>query len=244
MMNVLLYLMTLVFLLVFTSETAVGLFLSSRLLESHPRSDQVRFLANPQELRDAQHLLYRCYVQEEGFVPAPGNPSDWCVTDDKLPRLTCKFDDVAMWVGAFSSSQKLVGVARMIPRVAKCDYLLEMEHYDESLRDHMMNAGLAAYKYTNLLECNRLAVNEEYRDDKGVIFWSLIMFGLEYSLKHEHSMVAATRVARLLVKLAGARRIGKVQYDATDRKATRSLVYFDESTLERSISMVKTNVIS
>jgi hypothetical protein len=194
---------------------------------------KIRALENRNELLQAQNLLYVSYVEEQGFLPAPGNPSEWKTekVDGGTSILVDKFDSSCLWVGAFAPSNELMGVARMIERDTGCDNMLEMELYDD-MKGQMKASGIPDYKYETLLECNRFAVAPNYRDSS--VFWSLVMFCLELAYQNNLSIVSATPSPRLLIRMAGAKKLGSISYDPNETKSP-TLIFFDQDELSQSM---------
>ncbi|GET41439.1 hypothetical protein [Microseira wollei] len=88
----------------------------------------VRILRTEEERILAKRLLYEVYVQEQGWIPPVGNPSNLKIAESVLGNiLVDDYDSVSTQFGGFYGD-RLVGVHRIITRF---NGRLEVENYSQ-----------------------------------------------------------------------------------------------------------------
>ena len=131
----------------------------------------IRFLDDA-ETHLAQRLLYTVYVEQGGWTPVEGNPTDWRIERDAFgePCLCDKFDGSALWLGCFDGD-RLVGCHRINCREAGSCFDLE-DYLD--LPEFLLTAKTA--------ELTRLAVHPGYQKTHAML--SILAF--EYRWLRQH----------------------------------------------------------
>lgn len=127
----------------------------------------IRFL-NDNETHLAQRLLHTVYVEQGGWAPIQGNPTDWRIERDAFGErgLCDKFDGSTLWVGCFDGD-RLVGCQRINCREAVSRFDLE-DYLD--VPEFLLNAKTA--------EFTRLAVHPDYQKTHAML--SLVVFAYRY----------------------------------------------------------------
>ncbi|MEQ8463798.1 hypothetical protein [Coleofasciculus sp. E1-EBD-02] len=88
----------------------------------------VRILRTEEEKILAKRLLYEVYVEEQGWIPPVGNPSNLKITESVLGNiLVDDYDSVSTQFGGFYG-ENLIAVHRIIPRLKG---RLEVENYTQ-----------------------------------------------------------------------------------------------------------------
>jgi len=189
---------------------------------------KVQSLQTQAELLQAQRLLYKCYVDELGWKPPPGNPSEWHIqsTSPVGPILVDRFDVVANWIGAVNDKHNVVGIARLIARHVDHDYKLEMELYDDKVYSKLnAHFPITPEDYRNkIVEGNRMAVHPAWRG--GTVMQKIVAEACCWGRENEKHLITAAPYARskeLMVE-AGAKEFGIIQYDAADEESCSSLL--------------------
>lgn len=87
----------------------------------------VRTLETLEEKKLARRFLYKIYVEELGWIPPVGNPSNLKIIQESLVgnMLVDDYDSEAIQFGGFYG-EKLIAVHRLIPRFNGC---LDVENY-------------------------------------------------------------------------------------------------------------------
>lgn len=107
----------------------------------------------PDEIVQAQTLLYEVYFLERSWQPEAGNPSSLHIrhAGDGLPgRYVDDFDQHAIWLGVFAGPQ-LLGIARVIDGQGSGG--LEVARY----------CAVPAHLLYRAIELNRLAIRHSHR---------------------------------------------------------------------------------
>jgi hypothetical protein len=137
----------------------------------------VRIL-NGKEVDEGLHLLYRIYVQEQEWIPAPNNQSGVRIekgaTSD-IYILTDDFVDRSIYFGLFVKD-KMVGIHRIVKE-------LEVQKYVDAI-PHLK--GKVNPDITKVYETNRTAIEKEYRGRGGYL---LCLFTLQYCMAHGIDLV-------------------------------------------------------
>ncbi|WP_143467789.1 N-acyl amino acid synthase FeeM domain-containing protein [Leptolyngbya ohadii] len=108
-------------------------------------------LESDHEIRIAQRLVYRVFVNEMGWIPPADNPSGiQFVEDQAAPRFVDHFDQTALWFGTFYH-QKLIACWRFCQPL---DGKFELEHY-QPLPNFL--------KASRSLEVTRLVIDPSHR---------------------------------------------------------------------------------
>ena len=115
----------------------------------------------PDDLPDAQRLLYRVYFEELGWDPCAPNASN-LRADHGTQRFIDDFDATAVWIGLFNTRDSLVGVLRLIEPDANGG--LEMTRY----------VDLALGSAIRTAEVNRVALLPAWRSGAAL---GLLWFG-------------------------------------------------------------------
>lgn len=145
-----------------------------------------RILDNPDEIRLAQHLLFKIYVQEQNWHILPNNPSGLKVKTDinGINTIIDNFDKYSIWIGSFHED-KLIACGRIVKRDDKG--LLEIERYPIS---NNLKIKICAAAMPNLIELNRSAILPGYRNT--VVWPCLLHFGFEFCNLHQLSTISTT----------------------------------------------------
>lgn len=137
-----------------------------------------RILGTLHERTLARRLLYEVYVQEMGWIPLEGNPSNIKIKESHLGNiLVDDYDSVSMQFGGFYG-EKLIGVHRVIPRV---NGRLDVENYIQLPKFLQKDCHH---------ELNRLAIEKSFR--KSPILPLIIAAEIRYLMKCKYKYVAGT----------------------------------------------------
>lgn len=184
-------------------------------------TEQITYVSKPlkniDEIKMAQQLIYKVYIEEMGWQPDTNNPSriefvDWY----EQYLLVDAFDCIASWFGTFNH-EKLVACWRFC-RPRNQQFELELYH---PIPDFL--------KVAKTLEVNRLAIDSAYRNKSRVIF-ELVRASyqnLYQDYDYSFAAVAFPYPGNLYLKL-GAKKADfpSFKYSSADQSAV-SLIYFN-----------------
>ena len=137
----------------------------------------------PEEVFQAQRLLYQVYIEELNWSVPLNNPSHLQVVEHALQD---DYDREAVWFGVYdriNNPQQIIATGRIVHR--DNEGRLELERYAiaDVVRQRLQTNP-------SMVEMNRSAIDVNYRRSN---VWScLLQAGFEYCLEHHYSVVAAT----------------------------------------------------
>ncbi len=149
----------------------------------------------PDQVKDAQHLLYEVYIKELGWKLTPNNKIGACCEDN---RLRDAFENTAIWFGAYYKN-KLIGCLRVIPNAA------EVSRY------------LALSIKPNSVETNRMCIAKEHR--RSLVIALMTLKGFFYCIKNGYTTVYGTVAPKTVGRLLrlGWQRTGiEFKYEVSD----------------------------
>ncbi len=191
----------------------------------------VRILRGLEEKTLAHRLLYQVYVEELGWIPPEGNPSNLRIEPSPIGNiLTDDYDSVSIQFGGFYG-ENLIGIHRIIPR---------------------LNGGLDVENYIKLprflqkdcyYELSLSAVKASFR--KSRIFPLIFAAEVKYLIKRKCKYVIGTATfpdpGNFFCKL-GVTRINypEFKYHASDPKPVSLVVLFleEQEHFERLFTLV------
>ncbi len=147
-------------------------------------------LTKPQDIIEAQAMLYRVYMLEQGWVLNDDNPSNLQVKKSQdLDYLTDDYAKEARWFGVYDADN-LIACGRLAYR--DNHRLLEIERYNipQTLREK-----LSADHSPHLVELNRSAIEKEYRGTKAWV--CLLQAGFNYCQQHNLAAVSSTTLTKV-----------------------------------------------
>ena len=155
-------------------------------------NQEVRILRDPSSVDDARHLLYQVYVREVGWQTNPETecPTGFYIGSDKNGRgLLCDvFDENAIWFGAYTEDNELVGVARAVNRKNKTGKL-DLELYN-SCQLPSLEHVLCEDRNPDIIEVQRGAVAKGHRG--GTIIYKIFISIFSYAKKSSLNVVCTT----------------------------------------------------
>lgn len=179
----------------------------------------VRILRGLDEKTLAHRLLYQVYVEELGWIPPEGNPSNLRIEPSPIGNiLTDDYDSVSIQFGGFYG-KNLIGIHRIIPRI---NGRLDVEKYIEIPKFFRKNCN---YEFT------RVAVKASFR--KSPIFPLILAAEIKYLRKQKCKYIISTSTfpdpGNFFCKI-GATRINypEFKYHVSDPKPVSLIVLFIE----------------
>ncbi|HLB41929.1 MAG TPA: GNAT family N-acyltransferase [Gammaproteobacteria bacterium] len=151
-----------------------------------------KILHNQTDVICAKHLLYKIYVQDQNWPIFDNNPSGIKikVSKDQKMILIDDYDRYSTWVGTFYND-KLIACGRIIGR--DHNGLLEIERYPIS---NVLKAKIAISVMPNLVELNRSAIHQDYRN---TVTWPcLLHFAFKYCGKQKLNAISTTGYQKVI----------------------------------------------
>ncbi len=191
---------------------------------------------NQSETRAAKHFLYEVYTEELGWIPEPGNPSQWVVLEDSEGAyLDDMFNRSAHWFGVFDGPRFAASGRLFFPVKSK----LEIELYDTIPCEFRGHGKIRA-------EMNRIAIAETYNGTAvpALLFIEIISFARKKGI--DYLFTAAPEKTVDIISMLDFQILHQFKYHQNDTHPAYCAVFDvnDDAKVQRVIRSLETAKIT